>query len=110
MTTVDSLLLRFVCVACLSLLTVACTTTRSEPHPELGATWREYVEMPNQRALAISGDPEQAWVGAASGGHASLADAETSALAHCRERRIARRLPGPCRVYARGREIVWPAW
>jgi hypothetical protein len=72
--------------------------------------WREYLAMPAERALAIAGDPERRWVGAASGGHGSPSEAEEGALVACRRRRAARRMQAPCLLYARGDQIVWKEW
>jgi hypothetical protein len=66
--------------------------------------------MPDERALALAGDPELRWVAGASSGHASLQEAEQEALAECRRRRAQRRMQDPCRLYAVGDEIVWWSW
>ena len=94
------------------LLGVACETTnaRSLPHPgiESESLWRQYLEIPLPRALAIAGDPEREWVGGAAGGAgASQIQAKQSALAECRRLRLARRMQSPCRFYATGTQIVW---
>jgi hypothetical protein len=96
-------------LACAALLAgVACATgSRSEPHPGIESLWRAFLEMPPERALALAGDPDRRWVGAAGGGHASQLEAEKSALAACQRRRAARRMQAPCRLYATGSEIVW---
>ncbi len=72
--------------------------------------WREFVALPNERALALAGDPARQWVAAASGGYASPTEAEEGALAECRRRRAARRMQAPCLLYAKGDEIVWKEW
>jgi len=69
--------------------------------------WREYVEMPDERAFALAGDPHRVWVGAAGGGYATREIAEESVIAECMQRRAARRMQEPCRLYATGDEIVW---
>jgi hypothetical protein len=95
-------------LVCAALLAPACATkSRSEPHPGIGSLWRDFLEMPPERALALAGDPDRVWVGAASGGHASQLEAEESVLAGCRRRRADRRMRAPCRLYASGGEIVW---
>jgi len=95
-------------LACAACLLPACAKqSRSEPHRGVEALWRDYLEMPPERALALAGDPDRRWVGAAGGGHASQIEAERSALAECRTRRAARRMQAPCRLYATGAEIVW---
>jgi len=85
---------------------VACAA-REGPPRSLVPLWRDYAKMPEERALAIAGDPERRWVGAASGGYATREMAEDSVLAECMRRRNARRMQEPCRLYAVGDEIVW---
>lgn len=72
--------------------------------------WKQFSALAGERALALSGDPERVWIGAAVGGQASREDAEQAALEACRRRRIAGRLQTPCRLYAVGDEIVWTPW
>ena len=92
----------------LALLAAACAAPpRSRPHPGIASIWSGYVEMEDERALALAGDPDRVWVGAVSGGHTTRREAEASVLAKCRQRRAARRLQEPCRLYATGAEIVW---
>jgi hypothetical protein len=70
--------------------------------------WREFLALPEQRALAIAGDPRRdRWVTGASGGHASREEAEESALVECLRRRAQRRMQAPCQIYAVGEEVVW---
>ena len=91
-----------------ALLSAACAAPlRSAPHPGIDSLWSSYLEMGEERALALAGEPDRIWVGAASGGHASRREAEESVLAKCWQRRAARRLQDPCRLYATGGEIVW---
>ena len=95
-------------LACAALLSAACAPgSRSASHPGIASLWREYLEMPPERAIALAGDPDHYWVGAAGGGHGSRIEAEESALAECRRLRAARRTGAPCRLYATGEEIVW---
>ena len=94
-------------VACAQL---ACASSGPGPPEPLKRLWREYLELPEQRALVIAGDPETSrWVAGASGGQASAEDAEQAALAECRRRRVLRRMRAPCLPYAVGDEIVWKA-
>jgi hypothetical protein len=87
---------------------MACQTTPKPPHEGIASLWHQYLEIPLPKALAIAGDPDREWVGAAAGGAgASQIEAEQSALAECRKRRIARRMRAPCRFYATGTEVVW---
>jgi hypothetical protein len=93
---------------CALLLGGACASDGVEPHPRLAAVWRGYQTLPDERALAIAGDPRRdRWVSAASGGHGSIGAAEESALRMCRSRRAARRMRAACQLYAVGEEIVW---
>lgn len=87
---------------------LACASGATERHRSLQGLWRQYLELPEERALAIAGDPERnRWVAGASSGHESPAEAEDGALAECRRRRQKRRLQAACLLYAVGDEIVW---
>ena len=90
-----------------ALLLAACVSGRGSPHRELSRTWRDYQALPEQRALAIAGDPERIWVSGISGGQESLEEAEEAALSECRRRRAQRRMQAACQLYALGDEIVW---
>lgn len=68
--------------------------------------WSAYSELGDQRALAITGDPEGIWVGGMAGGMDSVDEASSAALGSCEEQRKRRRKPGPCFLYAVGSEIV----
>ena len=89
---------------------LACAAGAPSPHRGLRALWRQYREMPEVRALAIAGDPDHLWLGGATGGNASRAEAERAALAECGRRRVLRRIQAPCRLYAVNDEIVWKSW
>jgi len=70
--------------------------------------WHDYLALPEDRALAIAGDPRRdRWVTGASGGHVSRDEAEDAALIECRRRRAERRIQDACELYAVGDEIVW---
>jgi hypothetical protein len=90
----------------------ACARSPSSPpspHRELAPIWREYRDLPAERALAIAGElRHDHWVAGASGGHASRGKAEAQALEECRRRRAQRRMQAPCLLYAVGDEVVWP--
>jgi hypothetical protein len=92
-----------------ALLLTACETQKpTAPHAGIESLWSQYQEIPLPRALAIAGDPDREWVGAAAGGPgASQIEAEKSALAECKRQRLARRLRAPCRFYATGNQVVW---
>jgi hypothetical protein len=80
----------------------------ASPHPHLSPIWRDYLEMPAERALAIAGDPRRdRWVAGSSGGHETRERAEAEALLQCRIRRGRRRMQEPCVLYAVGDEILW---
>lgn len=101
-------LLACITVAWTAVVLVACASDGALPHPDLTPVWREFVALPEQRALAIAGDPERdRWVAGASGGHATRDRAEAEALLQCQMRRRARRLQDECVLYAVGDEIVW---
>jgi hypothetical protein len=95
-------------VAGAALVQLACVSQRSLPHPDLARIWRAFLALPEQRALAIAGDPQRdRWVSGASGGHESLEEAEENALVVCRQRRAQRRIQAACQIYAIGDEVVW---
>ncbi len=71
------------------------------------STWRQYLELPDERALALAGDPDFLWVAGAASSRATRRDAEQGALEACAVRRQKRRLQAPCRLYAVGEEVVW---
>lgn len=82
-------------------------TQSSQPHAALASLWRQYQELPLRRALALSGDPDRAWVAAMAGGAERQEDAIDAALEGCRQKRKDRRLRTPCLLYAVDDEIVW---
>ena len=86
----------------------ACAYPPSEePHKGVRPMWRQFETLPTMRSMAISGDPDGVWVGAAVGDEPSQRAADIAALTECRRRRTIARLQTRCRVYARGDEIVW---
>ena len=99
-------------VICAALLATVCACgsvlgTRIPPHRGLDRIWRQYSELPPKRALAIAGDPNELWVGAAAGGAQAQVDASDRALEECRSRRAERRMQAPCLLYAVGDDILW---
>jgi hypothetical protein len=97
-----------VAAACLALAMSGCASDGPTPHRDLTAVWRDFASLPDQRALAVAGDPARdRWVAGASGGHETREQAEAEALLQCRMRRARRRLQAPCALYAVGDEIVW---
>jgi hypothetical protein len=71
-------------------------------------TWRDYLALPAQRAIAIAGNPRRdRWVVGASSGLETRAQAESEALFECQRRRGLRRIQAECVLYAVGDEIVW---
>jgi hypothetical protein len=90
-------------------LLLACASHRSSPHADLADAWQGFLALPQERALAIAGDPRRdPWVVGASGGHALREDAEDAARAECMRRRAQRRIQAACQLYAVGDEVVWP--
>jgi hypothetical protein len=99
---------RRIALASTTALFLACASEVASPHPDLAPVWRDFLALPEQRALAIAGDPgRDRWVTAASGGHATRAGAEVEALSQCQIRRGARRIQAECVLYAVGDENVW---
>ena len=98
---------------CATATAAGCSTwtgARGEPRPISEQLWREYRTLPAERALAVAGDPKRKWVAGLVGGQPSAREAEEAALLSCQQRRLARRLQAPCRLYAVGDEIVWVEW
>jgi hypothetical protein len=92
----------------MAALFLACASDGPLPHPHLEPTWRDFLALPAERALAIAGDPRRdRWVAGASGGNETRDQAEAAALLECRRRRGVRRLQAACVLYAVGDEIVW---
>ena len=92
----------------MATLLLACASGVASPHPDLAPVWRKFLALPEQRALAIAGDPRRdRWVIAASAGHATREQAQAAALAECQKRRGQRRMQAACVLYAVGDEIVW---
>jgi hypothetical protein len=85
----------------------ACAGRQKAPHAGIASLWREYQSVPEQRAMALAGDPNKVWIGAVAGGAVEREEAEERALAECRRRRQARRMQAPCLVYASGDEVLW---
>ncbi len=101
-------LVRHFAVAGMALLLLACASDAALPHPDLAPVWRDFLELPENRALAIAGDPQRdRWVVGYTGGHATRGQAEAEALLRCRRRRGMRRMQAACVLYAVGDEIVW---
>jgi len=99
---------RQIAVVWLAALLSACASGGPLPHPDLESTWRKYLALPAERALAVAGDPRRdRWVAGRSGGNATRDQAEAAALLECRRLRGIRRLQAPCLLYAVGDEIVW---
>ena len=92
-------------------LAVSCTSNPTrQPHRGIERLWSDFSALPQQRALALAGDPDGIWVAGAGSGEPSPAAAEKTALAACAAKRGARRMQSPCLLYATEEKIVWPAW
>ena len=93
-----------------SLPLLACAASGPQPHRGIEGLWRQFVQLPPKRALALAGNPERVWVAGAVGGLETQTEASTSALAECRRKRRERRMQAPCILYAVGNEIIWPSY
>jgi hypothetical protein len=89
----------------------ACAGWREQDrHPlESSKLWKQYEALPDEKALAIAGDPVGLWVGGAAGGYDTPTRARHAAIAQCKKQRIARRTQHPCLIYAKGLDVVWVA-
>jgi hypothetical protein len=92
----------------LSILWIGCSGTAGpQPDEGLARFWSDYSRLPGLKAMALAGNPDYVWVAGAVGGEDSWEEAESAAMKECNHRRHVRRMVDPCRIYARGREIVW---
>jgi hypothetical protein len=90
-----------------AMLGCASPPPASPPH-DLIPLWREFTRLPDERAMAIAGDPTRGpWVAGVSAGHPSAAEAAAAALAECRVQRQEGRMQSECVLYAVGPRIVW---
>lgn len=86
----------------------ACTTRGPALRPDFARIWQDYLELPEERALAVAGDLRRnPWVAGVVGGYATREEAEEAALAACRVRRHQRRMQDACQLYASGDEVLW---
>jgi hypothetical protein len=85
---------------------LSCATDVAVHPLERTEFWHRYRELSDVRAAAISGDPEDVWVGGAASGLATASEAEHQAIAECEKQRSLRRLQSACVVYAVGDEVV----
>jgi len=88
-------------------LFLACTTQGEGHHRATKALLEEYRTLPDERAIALAGDPNLTWVAGMAGGLGKKAEAASKALEECKKRRSANRMKMPCRPYAAGDEIIW---
>src|SRR5690606_6492582 len=70
-------------------LPLACVTAETEPLASLAGPWRTYRKLPEQRAMAVAGDPRRSarWVVGMAGGSDTRSGAAQKALEECRDRR-----------------------
>jgi hypothetical protein len=103
------LLVLTLCAALAAAVVAACASDRpASAHPDLAPVWRDYLEFPAERAMAIAGDPRRdRWVVGAVGGHTTKEEAAAAAHSQCLERRARRRIQAACIPYAVGDEVVW---
>ena len=90
---------------CLGVALLGCSGVSGLPRG-FDKLWNEYREMPDERAMAIAGDPEHLWVAGATGGHRTREAALEAALAECERRRLVRRVVSLCRLYAVGERKI----
>ena len=90
------------------LLLAGCESSGATPHPNLRRVWKDFLELPRERALAIAGDPRRNhWISDASAGHRTRDEATAAALEECARHRQLRRMQAPCEIYGVDDEIVW---
>lgn len=90
------------------LLACAHAACDQEPPAALESVWRDYLELPGQKAIAIAGSPRRThWVVGVVSGFQKDADADSAALAECAKRRVASRVQPQCVLFARNEKIVW---
>ena len=92
----------------LALAASCATRTFSDaPHPRVNDLWKEFITLPESRSMALAGNPKRVWVGAAVGNGRTQASADAAAMEECNRRRKSGQIVAPCRIYARGSEVVW---
>lgn len=94
-------------VAILSTLALVACTSSGPKKNRFEREFQRYLSMPNQKAMAIAGDPNGRWVygygyAAGSSGHA-----EVTAMEACNRRRNSLGPDAECSVYAIGSKVVW---
>lgn len=94
-------------IAILPFLHLAACASSSPPKSRFEREFQRYLSLPNQKVMAIAGDPEGRWVYGYGYAFMSSGQAEVAAIEQCRTRR---RQVGPdteCVVYAVGGRVVW---
>ena len=68
--------------------------------------WRDYQNLPGEKAIAVAGDREGRYVCGIGYGAASTDTAVREALERCEQRRADRRITDACRTYAVGDSLA----
>jgi hypothetical protein len=70
------------------------------------AEWRDYLTLPEEKAIAVAGDVEGLYVSGVAHGLTSAEAAVREAVARCERRRADRWIAAPCRPYAVGNRLT----
>jgi hypothetical protein len=69
--------------------------------------FERYLSLPNQKAMAIAGDPNLRWVCGYGYASASKGLAQDAALEQCNTRKRSLGPDASCVIYAIGNDVVW---
>lgn len=94
-------------VAILCCLLVAACASPGEKRSRFEREFQRYLSLPNQKVMAIAGDPDGRWVYGYGYAHRSSGQAEVAAIEQCNLRRRSVGPEAECVVYAIGSRVVW---
>lgn len=95
-------------VACVGLACAGTPSYQKHPQPNLEATWDEYVDLPDHKAIVVAGSLRGSrWVAAVVAKQPDAARALEAAMTECGKRRTTSRVQAQCVPYAEGEKIVW---
>ena len=77
------------------------------PKSRFEREYQRYLSLPNQKAMAVAGDPNGRWVYGYGYGARSSGMAEVSEMEQCNVRRREIGPDAECRIYAKGSRVVW---